>query len=114
MLMLVLMTLTCMQGHSGTAKAKNQRCMLSAAKPAISMKLATKVGHFYLTLTLQAFIWLSLPTCSGGFGQCIEHTHVFFGQEVVWRSKSTSLHHHHHSGIELEIKLICLEQQVLV
>ena len=40
-LMLVSMTLT--QGHSGSAKAKNQRCMLSATKQAISIKLSTTV-----------------------------------------------------------------------
>ena len=44
MLILVLMTLTLMQGHSGSAK--NQRCMLSATKQAISIKLATTVGPF--------------------------------------------------------------------
>ena len=33
MLILVSMTLTLMQGHSGSAKAKNQRCMLSATEP---------------------------------------------------------------------------------
>ena len=45
-LMLVSMTLTLMQGHSGSAEAKNQRCMLSATKQTISIKLATMVGHF--------------------------------------------------------------------
>ena len=39
-LILVLMTLTLMQGHSGLAKAKNQHWMLSATKQAISIKLA--------------------------------------------------------------------------
>ena len=34
------------QGHSGSANAKNQRCMLLVAKQAISIKLATTVGHF--------------------------------------------------------------------
>ena len=32
--------------HSGSAKAKNQRCMLSATKQTISIKLATTVGLF--------------------------------------------------------------------
>ena len=31
-------------------KGKNQCCMLSATKQAISMKFATTVGHFYVTL----------------------------------------------------------------
>ena len=44
------------------AKANNQRCMLSATKQAISIKLATTVGHFYMTLTLllQTFVELVL------------------------------------------------------
>ena len=53
MLMLVLMTLTLMQGYGGLTKAKNQRCMLSATKQAISIKLATTVDFvFNVTLTL--------------------------------------------------------------
>ena len=59
-IMLVLMTLTMMQVHSGPAKAKNQCCMLSATKQAISIQLATVVGHLFyvtLTLTLQTFTW---------------------------------------------------------
>ena len=61
MLMLILMTLTLMQGHSGSANAKNQCCcMPSATKQAISIKIATNAGHFYMTLTLQThiYIWL--------------------------------------------------------
>ena len=48
MLKLVSMTLTLMQGHSGSANAhtQNQRCMLSVTQQAISIKPATKVGHF--------------------------------------------------------------------
>ena len=58
MLILALTTLTLLQGHSGSAKAKHQRRMLSATKQAISYKLDTVVGHFYVTLTLtsQTFI----------------------------------------------------------
>ena len=48
MLMLVLITLTVMQGHGGLATAKNQHCMLSATKQVISIKLATTVGFFFL------------------------------------------------------------------
>ena len=39
--MLVLMTLTFMLGHNGSAKPTNQCCMLSATKQAINIKLAT-------------------------------------------------------------------------
>ena len=64
-LMLILMTMTLMQGRNGSAKAKNQRYMLSATKQAISIKLATTVGHFYatLTLTLHKCIYIAYPTC---------------------------------------------------
>ena len=58
MLMLVLITLTLKQGHSESAKAKNQRCMLSASTQAISIKLPTMVGYIYMTSTLQTFIWI--------------------------------------------------------
>ena len=42
------------------SKGTNQLCMMSATKPAISIKLiATTVSHFYVTLLLQTFvIWL--------------------------------------------------------
>ena len=33
--------------------------VLSAIKQAIRIKLATTVGHFYVTLTLQTFTWLA-------------------------------------------------------
>ena len=47
-LMLILMTLTLMQGHSGSAKAqaKHQRGIISTSKQAISIKLAATVGQF--------------------------------------------------------------------
>ena len=43
-----------------STKAKHQRGMLSATKQTISIKLATTVGHFCVTLTmfLQTFICL--------------------------------------------------------
>ena len=46
MLILVLMTLTLMQGHSWSPKAKNQRKIFSTTKQATSIKLATSVSHF--------------------------------------------------------------------
>ena len=64
--MLVLMTLTLMQGHSGSAKAKNQRCMLSETKQAISIKLATTVDLFfkYILHDLDfANVYMASPTC---------------------------------------------------
>ena len=39
--MLVSITFTLTQGHSGSAKAKHQRCMFSATKQAISIKHTT-------------------------------------------------------------------------
>ena len=59
-IMLVLMTLTLMKSHSGSAKANNQRCMLPASKQAISIKLATTVGHLYMTLTLLTYVLFGL------------------------------------------------------
>ena len=63
------MTLTLMQGHSGSAKKKYQHWIISTTKPAISIKLATAVGlfFFYMTLTLQTFrcldhlVWYLAP-----------------------------------------------------
>ena len=46
MLMLVSMTLTLMQGHGGSAKANILFLIVSLAKQATSVKLATTVGHF--------------------------------------------------------------------
>ena len=51
--MLVSMTLTLIEGHSGPAEAKqNQRLIISATKQAIGIKLATTVDPFdFLLLT---------------------------------------------------------------
>ena len=38
--------------HSGSTKAKNQCCVLLATKQAISVQLATTVGHFLCDLDL--------------------------------------------------------------
>ena len=54
-----------MQGHSGSAKpkAKSQQCMLSATKQAISIKLATMVGHFLRDLDLDfATVHMACPS----------------------------------------------------
>ena len=64
--MLVLITLTLMQGHthSGLAKAKNQHCMLSATKQAISIKLAATIGHLLHDLDLDfANMYMACPAC---------------------------------------------------
>ena len=45
MLMLVLMTLTLMQGHSGSAEEQIQRATISTTKQVISINLATTVGY---------------------------------------------------------------------
>ena len=62
MLILIVMTWTLMQGHSGSVKANNERFMLSATKQAVSIKFATMVGHFLHDLDLEfANIYM---TCS--------------------------------------------------
>ena len=59
MLMLISMTFTLVQGHSGSTKATNQRWIISTTKQAISIKLVTTVSHFYVTWTLKTIIlWL--------------------------------------------------------
>ena len=63
MLMLVSMTLTLMRGHSWLAKEKIQGGIILTTKLATSIKLkvVTAVGHFfYMTLSLQIFIWVDL------------------------------------------------------
>ena len=58
------MTLALMQGHSGSAKAKNWRCMLSATKQTISIKLTATVGHFLRDLDLDfTNVYMACPTC---------------------------------------------------
>ena len=51
-LMIVSMTLTVMQGDSGSAEEQIQLCMISTTKQAIQIKLAATVGHdkFYMSL----------------------------------------------------------------
>ena len=62
--MLLLMTLTLMQGHSGSAKANNQRRMLSATKQAVSIKPGAKVGIFDLDLDIDfANVYMACPSC---------------------------------------------------
>ena len=62
MLMLVSMTLTLMQDHSGSANANNQRCMLSATEQAISFELAATPGHFPSDLDLDfANVYMACP-----------------------------------------------------
>ena len=59
---LIPLTLTLMQGHRVSAKANKSalNAQSSATKQAISIKLATTVGHFLcdLDVTLKTFIWL--------------------------------------------------------
>ena len=57
MLMLVSMTLTLVQGHSGLAKAKHQHYMLSVTKQAIRIKLTTTVGHLLGDLDLDLLLY---------------------------------------------------------
>ena len=57
---MLVLTLTLMHGHIGSAKAKNQHCMLSATTQSTSIKLTIngRPFFFYATLTLQTYIWL--------------------------------------------------------
>ena len=53
------MTLTLMQDHHGSAKAKIQCLIISTNKQATSITLARTVGHFYVTLTLKCLFGMA-------------------------------------------------------
>ena len=53
LLMLISMTLTLMQGHSGLAKANIQCLIILTTKQATHIKLATKVGQFLCELDFE-------------------------------------------------------------
>ena len=59
--MLVSITLTLLQDHSGLAEDKNQLYIFSTIKQVIFVKLTTTAGSsrlfFYMTLTLKTLIW---------------------------------------------------------
>ena len=59
MLILISMTFTLMQGHSGSAKVKFQCWIMSTTKQATSIKLGEAIIY---VMTLQMFIWLD-PSC---------------------------------------------------
>ena len=62
MLMLVLISLT--QGHSESAKAKTQRCMLSATKQEQALNLLQQYAIFLHDLDLDfANIYMACPAC---------------------------------------------------
>ena len=62
MLKLVSMTLTLMQGHSGSPEAKIQCWIISTTKPATRIKLAPTVGHCLRDLDF-ANVYMAWPTC---------------------------------------------------
>ena len=62
MLMLVFMTLTLMQGHSGSVKKKNLLSIISTTKQAISIKFAITVGLFVLDLDFEN-VYRTGPSC---------------------------------------------------
>ena len=82
MLRPVSMTLTLMQGHSGSAKAKHRRRIISTTKPATSIKLSATISHFlyYICpwlykpvygLTILLFVLLFLVFLSFPVGVCV-------------------------------------------
>ena len=58
LLMLVSMTLTLMQGYSGSAKANIQCWIISTTKQAINITLATTVGFCILFFSFFTWPWL--------------------------------------------------------
>ena len=61
-MVLVSMTLTLMQVHSGSVKARNERCFMSTTKQAISIKRATTVRHFLRDLDIEN-AYMACPAC---------------------------------------------------
>ena len=60
MITLYSMTLTLMQGHSGSANVRIQYWIISTTKQAMSIKLATTVGHFMWPWLRDVYMdWLS-------------------------------------------------------
>ena len=62
MLRLFSITLTLMQGHSGSTKAKIQCWIISTTKQATTIKIATTVGHLLCHLDF-ANVYMAWPTC---------------------------------------------------
>ena len=58
MLMLIPMTLTFMQGHSGSEEEKVSVQLSQHPKQARSIKLDTTVGHVFKTLTLTENVYM--------------------------------------------------------
>ena len=57
----------------GLQRQNNQHCMVSAAKQAISIKLAVTVGHVLRDLDLQTFICLVRLVSSSLFSPCVQY-----------------------------------------
>ena len=62
MLILVLMTLTLMQGHIGSTKVKIQCWIILTTKQATGIKLTTTEGHFLCDRNF-ANIYMDWPSC---------------------------------------------------
>ena len=99
--MVVLMTLTLMQGHSGSAKENIQLWIISTTKQAIKIKLAAKVGHdkFYFSLNP------SVPEVSN-----YSDTISVSCKTYVWNLGSQCLHSERAFGVQTKdvILLSCL------
>ena len=91
MLMLVSMTLPLMQGHSGLAKAKDQRWIISTNKHAISTKLATTVGHFLRDLHFEN-VDIAWPTC-----------YYLFSYSKLKRTRNTNISNEHTETLLLKM-----------
>ena len=65
MLVLMILTLTLMQGHSGSAKANNHHCMLSATKQAININGYNTVYYVWVFLHDLDFAneYMARPAC---------------------------------------------------
>ena len=65
MLMLVSMTLTLMQDQNGSAKAKNQRCMLPATKQALNwLQRDLDLDFANIYMACPTYFFSPPPVCS--------------------------------------------------
>ena len=94
MLTLVSISLTVTQDHSGSAKAKNQHWIILTTKQAISIKLATRVGHFLCDLDFENIYMAWLSSFSKWYPQCPygAKLHAVFGDTDEFYLYITCIH----------------------
>ena len=115
----ISMILPLMQGHSRSAKAKYQRCMLSATKQVISIELATTVRHLLRDRDLDfANVFMTCPACSRLLSSnkiqspiCSLHNPRLFSTHPRFRPIMPSPRARRQPGCKYHAKLLITEMQ---